>query len=321
MKRRRFAAMAVAAAMFRPPIGLAQPSKLPTIGVLVIGQPDAKPMLQAFRDQLAALGHVDGRDVRIIVRSADGDLRRLPELAAGFARDKVDVLATWMTPAVLAAQQATRDIPIVMIGAADPVGMGIVASLARPGGNITGLAGLTAALAGKLIELLKEMLPTVKRIGALGNAADPFSKLFRETIESAGKASSVEIAPVMVSAAMPLDAAFAAMAKAELAAAIVQPSLPLGDAAALALRHRLATACPLAEYARLRGLMSYANDPQASYREAAVFVDKILKGARPGDLPVEQPARFALAINITTARAIGVEVPASLLARADEVIE
>jgi putative tryptophan/tyrosine transport system substrate-binding protein len=320
MRRRAFVAIA-AAAMLRPVIGRAQQANIRTIGVLVIGKPDPAPLLQIFRAQLAALGYVDGQNLRIVVRSAAGDLQRLPELAAALAHEKVDVVATWMTPAVLAAKQATSSIPIVMIGAADPVGMGIVASLARPGVNVTGSADLTAEFAGKIVELLKEMLPAATRIGALGNEADPFSKFFRDGVLAAGKANGVEIAPIMVTAGAPLDAAFPALEKAKVAAAIIQPSLPLSQVAELAVRYRLATACPLSGYAQSGGLMSYASDPQEGAREAAVFVDKILKGANPADLPVEQPTKFELAINLKTAKAIGLTIPATLLDRADEVIE
>jgi putative ABC transport system substrate-binding protein len=321
MRRRGFLRLAAAGAVLGPIAGLAQEPKIRTIGVLVIGKPDPAPLLQTFRAQLAALGYVDGQNVRIVVRSAAGDLQRLPELADGLARERVDVVATWMTPAVLAAKQATNSIPIVMIGAADPVGMGIVASLAHPAVNVTGMAGLTAEFAGKIVELLKEMLPGATRIGALGNEADPFSKFFRDGVEAAGKANGVEIAPIMVTAGAPLDEAFSAMEKANSAAAIIQPSLPLAHVAELAVRHRLPTACPLSGYAESGGLMSYANDPREGAREAAVFVDKILKGANPADLPVEQPTKFELAINLKTAAALDLTVPPLLLAQADEVIE
>lgn len=321
MRRRVFLVLAATGAALRPSASPAQPPQMPTIGVLVIGKPDPAPMLRDFREELGKLGYTEGRNVHIVVRSAEGDLSRLPALADEFARDKVDVVATWMTPAVLAAKQATSSIPIVMIGAADPVGMGIVGSLARPGANITGIAGLTADLAGKLVELLKEMLPGVTRIAALCNAADPFSKPFRERIEAAGKTDGVEVISLMVNEGTELDAAFPKMVAARIAATIVQPSLPLAHAAELALRYRLPAASPLSPFARSGGLMSYSNDPREGYREAAVFVDKVLKGANPADLPIEQPAKFELVIKLKTAKAIGVTVPPSLLARADEVIE
>lgn len=321
MRRRVFLALAVAGTVLRPGTGWAQQPKLTVIGVLVIGRPDPAPMLRSFREELGRLGYTEGRNVHIVVRSAEGDLGRLPALADELARDKVDVMATWMTPAVLAAKQATSSIPIIMIGAADPVGMGIVGSLARPGANITGIAGLTSDLAGKIIELLKEMLPGVTRIAALCNAADPFSKPFRERTEAAGKANGVEVISLMVNEGAELDAAFPRMVAAKIAATIVQPSLPLAHAAELALRYRLPAASPLSPFARAGGLLSYSTDPQVGYREAAAFVDKVLKGANPADLPVEQPDKFELVINLGTANALGLTVPQSLLARATEVIE
>lgn len=319
MRRRELIAGLAAAGLARR--ASAQRPEMPTIGVLVIGEPDPAPMLETFRKELHKLGYVDGRNIRLDIRSAGGNLQRLPVLAAALAEDKVDVVTTWMTPAVLAAKKASATIPIVMFGAADPVGMGIVASLARPGGNVTGLSGLTVDLTIKLVQLFKEMLPNTTRLVALGNSPDPFSKLFREHVEAAGKANGIEIETMMVAAGPPLDAAFPAMNDAKVAAAIVQPSLPLRHVAELALQHRIATAATLSPYARAGGLMSFANDPDESCREAAVFVDKILKGAKPADLPVEQPTKFELVINLKTAEALGLTVPQALIQQADEVIE
>lgn len=319
--RRAFLAMAAASLGFSPAVSRAQQGDLRTIGVLVIGKPDPAPMLQIFREQLDKLGYAEGRNVHIVVRSAEGDPARLPALAAELAHENVDVLATWMTPAVLAAKQATSRIPIVMLGAADPVGMGIVDSLARPGGNITGIAGLTAVVAGKIVELFKEMLPDAARVAILCNAPDPFSKPFREEIEAAGKANGIEAVPLIVNAGAELDAAFPKMADAKIPAVIVQPSLPLAHAAELALRYRIPAAAPLAQFAGYGGLLSFSNDPRETYREAADFVAKILKGSSPADLPVEQPSKFELAINLRTAKAIGLSVPPAVLARADEVLE
>jgi putative tryptophan/tyrosine transport system substrate-binding protein len=321
VRRRALLAMAAATLGFSPAVSRAQQGGLRTIGVLVIGKPDPAPMLQIFRGQLEKLGYAEGRNVRILVRSAEGDTARLPALAAKLAHENVDVVATWMTPAVLAAKQATSRIPIVMLGAADPVGMGIVDSLARPGGNITGIAGLTAVLAGKIVELFKETLPGAERIAVLCNAPDPFSKPFREEIEAAGKANGIEAVPLIVNARAELDAAFPKMVDAKIPAVIVQPSLPLAHAAELALSNRIAAASPLSPFAGYGGLLSFSNDPQETYREAAVFVAKILKGASPADLPVEQPSKFELIINLKTAKAIGLVVPPAVLARASEVLE
>ena len=321
MTRRGFLALAAGAAALSPLAGGAQRLKMPVVGVLVIGQPDPSAMLQRFREELRKLGYVEGRNIHIEVRSAQGNLDRLPALAADLVRQRVDVVASWMTPAVLAAKGATTDIPIVMIGAADPVGMGIVASLARPGGNITGIAGLTAELAAKLVELFREALPRLSRLAALCNSADPFSKPFLKNIRAAGNAQQVEIAPFMVAGGPELDPAFPAMVEQKVEAVIVQPSLPLEQAADLALRYRIPAASPLAPFSRFAGLMAYSNDPTEGHRRAALFVDRILKGAKPADLPVEQPARFELVVNLKTAKTLGLTLPASLLARADKVIE
>lgn len=321
VQRRAFLAMTAAALGFSPAIGRAQQAGPRTIGVLVIGKPDPAPMLHIFRGQLEKLGYAEGRNIRIMVRSAQGDPARLPALAAELARENVDVVATWMTPAVLAAKHATSRIPIVMLGAADPVGMGIVDSLARPGGNITGIAGLTAVIAAKIVELLKQMLPGAARIAVLCNAPDPFSKPFREEIERAGRANGIEPVPLILDTASELDVAFTKIVDAKIPAVIVQPSLPLAHVAGLALRNRVAAASPLSLFAGYGGLLSFSNDPEETFREAAVVVAKILEGTSPADLPVEQPSKFELIINLRTAKAIGLVVPPAVLARADEVLE
>jgi ABC-type uncharacterized transport system substrate-binding protein len=236
------------------------------------------------------------------LRSAEGTLDRLPALATELVRDRVDVIAALFTPAVLAAKGATSTIPIVMMNAGDPVGMGIVASLARPGGNITGIAGQTPELAAKQVELLKEALPGLRQVAALCNAADPFSKPFLKQIERAGKAQGVEIVPVEVGAGESLDAAFSAMASKQIEAVIVQPSLPLADAAQLALHYGIPAVSPNGPFAGDGGLMSYANAPAEGPRLAASSIDKILKGANTADLPVAQPTKFELVINLRTAR-------------------
>jgi putative tryptophan/tyrosine transport system substrate-binding protein len=322
MRRREFLGAVIAgAAAFRPFALPAQPAKLPTIGVLVAGRPSPEEPLRLFRAGLRDLGYVEGQNIRIEVRNAEGNIERLPELAAELVREKVDVIAAWMTPVVLAAKRATSEIPIVMMGAGDPVGMGIVASLARPGGNATGMAGQTAERAGKLVELLKEAWPSMRRITALCNAPDPFSKPFREQIELAGKAQLVEIVPFMVKAGAELDAAFPAMTDKHVDAMIVQPSLPLTHVADLAIGHRLPAVSPLGSFANAGGLMAYTTEAKAYYGRAAVFVDKILKGANPANLPVEQATKFELVLNLKTAKALGLTVPPTLLARADEIIE
>lgn len=314
MTRRDIIALTAGIVSLGPVAVSAQQPKVPVIGVLVIGKPDPSAVLHRFREELRKLGYVEGRNIRIEVRSAEGHLERLPALAAELVQDHVDIIAALFTPAVLAAKGATSAIPIVMIGAGDPVGMGIVASLAHPGGNITGMAGQTPELAAKQLELLKQALPGLRRIAALCNAADPFSKPFLAQIERAGNAQDVEIVPVEVTAGASLDAAFPAMVANKVGAVIVQPSLPLAHAAQLALRYRIPAVSPNGPFAGDGGLMSYANPPGEGPRLAAGFIDKILKGAKPGDLPVEQPLRLELVFNLKTAKALGLTVPPSLLA-------
>jgi ABC-type uncharacterized transport system substrate-binding protein len=320
MRRRDLLTVAAIAAAIRLPEGHAGPAKVPVVGVLVVGKPDPAPILRAFREELRKLGYVEGRNIRLEVRSADGKLERLPELAAELARRKVDVAAAWMTPAVLAAQREMNDTPIVMIGAADPVGMGIVTNLAHPGGNITGIAGMVPELTAKLVELLRETMPRLRRIAALCNSADPFSHPFLAQVESAGNAEKIAVAAIQVAAGPQLDAAFPAMAGARTEAVVVQPSLPLAHIAELALRYRIPAVSPLWEFPQLGGLMAYSNALDVR-REAAVFVDKILRGAKPADLPVEQPTRFRLIINLKTAKVLGLTIPRPILSRADEIIE
>jgi putative ABC transport system substrate-binding protein len=317
MRRRDFIAVVGGASALRPLTGLAQQPKVPTVGALLIPE----YQLPLFRQRLRDLGYVEGQNIRLEIRSAQGDIQRLPELAAELVRSKADVIVAVFTPAVLAAKHATSEIPIVMMGVGDPVGMGIVASLARPGGNITGLAILVDVLTEKNVELLKEVLPSLNRIAALCNAPDPFSKVFLEHVRLAGDAQKVEIVPFMITPGPELDAAFPAMIDKKVEAVIVQPTLPLEHVADLAIRHRFATSAPTSGFATTGGLMNYSGKPEDIERGAAVFVDKILKGAKPANLPVEQPTKFELVVNLKTAKALGLTLPQLLLARADELIE
>jgi putative ABC transport system substrate-binding protein len=220
-----------------------------------------------------------------------------------------------------AAKRATSDIPIVMAAVGDPLATGLVQSLARPGGNITGTSALAADLAGKCIQLIHEMLPTARRIAALVNAPDPFAKPFLNKVDLAGKASGVAIDPVMINHFEEIDAAFAAMAQNRPDAINVQASLPLQHIAELSLKYRLPAISTDITFAEVGGLMSYWFDEATLYRRTAVFVDKILKGAKPADLPVELPTKFRLVLNLKTAKALGLTVPQVLLVQADEVID
>ena len=321
LRRRDLLALAAGALVLRPVVALGQRQSMPVVGVLVTGTPDPGPAMREFRLALEELGYRDGENFRIDIRSAEGDLGRLPALAEDLVRQKVDIIAAWLTPAVLAAKRATTEIPIVMIGAADPVGMGIVANLARPGGNITGIAGVVSELTGKNIELLREILPDVSRIAALCNEPDPFSMLFLDHINRAGSSLGIEVVPVMVAAAPQLDNAFRDLINRNVGAIAVQPSLPLRRVAELALQQRVPTVSPLALFPRVGGLMAYASIPLDQRRQAAAFVDKILKGANPADLPVMQPTSVRVCDQYENCDGLGLTVPQSVLARADEVIE
>ncbi len=319
MRRRALLALLGGAAALRPLPGVAQKAAMPVIGVLVPSK-QFERAIRLFRQGLRDLGYVEGQNIRLEIRSAEDDFARLPELAAELVRRRVNVIVAISTPAALAAKHATSKIPIVM-AAANPVGNGIVASLAHPGGNITGMSAVNAETGGKLVELLREAVPSITRIAALLNAADPFSKLPLENIQLFAKALRIEIVPFLVRAGPELDAAFPAMVDKEAEAVIVQGSLQSKHAADLLIKHRLPAGAPQKVFARNGGLIAYSPKGAELMRRAAMLVDKVLKGAKPADLPVEQPTRFELTINLKTARALGLTVPPSLLARADEVIE
>ena len=237
-------------------------------------------------------------------------------------RLKVDVIAAIFTPCALAAKQATREIPIFVI-AGDPIGTGLVASLARPGGNITGLSNMGSEAAGKCVELFRDMLPSLSRVAVLANPVDPFTRSILEQIQLAGRTTGIEIAPVaMVRALDEVEAAFAAIAKERAGAVVVQAGIFFQNAIAdLAIRYQLPSASVLRPFVDAGGLLSYGADLSHMYRRSAVFVSKILQGTKPADLPIEQPTKFELVINLKTAKAIGIDVPLFLQQRADEVIE
>ena len=320
MRRREFIAGAAGAAALQPLAVRAQRRRVPTIGVLVVGSPASERFWRLFREDIRKLGYVEGRNVRYEFRSDEGHSSRLPALAAELVRLKVDLIVAWFTPAALAARRATRDIPIVMALVGNPVETGLVQSLARPGGNVTGMAAIGAELAGKCVDLVRELVPSARRIAALANVPDPFSKPFLQHIEGNGAAARVTIEPVMIHSSAELDAAFAAMEKERPNAIIVQPSLPIRRVAELAVRHRIPAVSFIRDFADQGGLLSYGSEEADAYRKAAVYVDKILKGAKPADLPIQEPTKFELVINRKTAKALGLTIPPSLLARADEDI-
>jgi putative ABC transport system substrate-binding protein len=320
LRRRDLFALFGAAALW-PLAGAAQERKVPTIGALVVGSAGSEQFWRLFREVMRERGYIEGQSIRYEFRSDQGQVSRLPELAAELVRLKVDLIVTWFTPAAQAAKQATREIPIVMALAGNPVETGLVESLARPGGNITGMSGLTAEKAGKSVELIRDMLPSVHRVVALANARDPFSKPFLEHIRLSGAANGIIIDPIMIHSVEELEAAFPAMEKERPDAVIVQPSLPTKRIAELAVRYRIPAVSVTRGFAEDGGLMCFESTAIDMYRQSAIYVDKILKGARPADLPIQQPTKFELIINMKTAKAIGLIVPPAFRARADEVIE
>src|SRR5436190_19319462 len=236
MRRREFVTLLGAAAAW-PLSARAQQPKVPTIGALVIGNISPEEFWREFRRGLRDLGYVEGQNIRFEFRSAEGQINRLPELAAELVRLKVDVIVTWFTPTAVAAAKATREIPIVMAETGDPIGTGLVKSLSQPGGNVTGMAAVTAELAGKSVQLIRDMLPSARRVTALANGTDPFSKPFLEQIQLGGEATGTAIKPIRISNNRELESAFAVMDRDRPDAIIVQPSLPSRRAAELALQH------------------------------------------------------------------------------------
>jgi ABC-type uncharacterized transport system substrate-binding protein len=321
MRRRQFITVLGGIAAAGTLAARAEQRKVPTIGVLVVGAAGWEQFWRLFREDMAELGYVNGQNIRYEFRSDQGQVGRLTELAAELVRLDVDLIVTWFTPAAQAAKAATPDIPIVMALAGDPIANGLVDSLSRPGGNVTGMSGVNAQLGGKCVELIREMLPSAHRLVALANAPDPFSKPFVEQIRAGGAATGIAIEAKMVRSAEELEATFQDMDQERADAVVVQPSLPAKRVADLATKYRTPTISTLRPFAEQGGLMSYAPVLAYLYRRTAVYVDKILKGAKPDNLPVEQPTQFELIINMKTAKALGLPMPPSLLARADEVIE
>ena len=280
----------------------------------------------AFFDALRDLGWVEGRNVLIERRYAENQLERLPVLAAELVRLNVDVIVGSGTLAPLAAKRATSTIPIVMTAAGGPLGSGLVANLARPGGNVTGMSLMAPDLGGKRLELLKELLPRLARVAVLWNAANPYSAiLFKET-QAAGRTLGIEVQSLEVRKPEDLDDAFQAARRQHPDALVSVEDDPFTGTyrkriADFALAEHLPSLHGLSEDVKDGGLMSYGANLADLFRRSAGYVDKILRGAKPGDLPVQQPALFELVINLKTARALGLDVPPSLLARADEVIE
>jgi putative ABC transport system substrate-binding protein len=322
MKRREFITLLGGAAVGWPLAARAQPSRVARIGVLYIGLADSESFKNELRKGLRELGYVEGQNIVFEFRSAEGQLDRLAGLAAELVQLKVDVIVTLYVPPSLAAKHATREIPIVAI-VGDPVETGIVSSLARPGGNITGVSLMASALAGKSVELFRDMIPSARRVGVLGHATNPvFAKSMLDEVLPAGAATGIEIHPVvMVRGPEEFESALTTMAKERADAVVVQGSLAIKPLTDMAIKYHLPTASTTHAFADIGGLMSFGADGPAAFRHGAKFVQRVLQGQHPKDIPIEQPTKFELVINLKTAKAIGLKVPETFLLRADIVIE
>jgi putative tryptophan/tyrosine transport system substrate-binding protein len=325
VNRRKFISLFGAAAAWPLAARAQQAGKLPTIGFL--GTSTSLAMnrwVTAFVQRLRELGWIEGRSVAIEYRWAEGRYEHLAEIANEFVRLKVDVIVTYATPPVVAAKQATAVIPIVSAVMGDPVGTGLVASLARPGGNVTGLSVLTPDLAGKRLELLREVVPGLRRLAFFGNIGNPITALEMSEVRTAARTLGLDLVTLEIRRSEDIVPVF------ETLKSDAQALYVAGDPLVLANRVRINTLALVARlpafyneraYVEAGGLMSYGVNWPDLFRRTAELVDRILRGTKPGDIPVEQPTKFDLVVNLTTAKALGLTVPDTLLARADEVIE
>ena len=326
--RRAFLGALVGSLLGEPRIGHAQPTgRVYRIGILSGGSAmTSRRFPEAFKEGLRELGWVEGQNIVVETRFADGKLDRLADLAADLVRLKVDVIVAGPSPSARAAKNATATIPIVMTGVGFPDELGLVASLARPGGNVTGVAfSVGPEIFGKGLELLKEVAPKLRRVAILSNPRNPGHTVAIRNVKDAAR--SLGLQPLFMETVGPeeLDGAFTAMARERVAALLVVTD-PLfvaqrAQVADLAARIRRPAVYSVREFVEAGGLMSYGPSLIAQYRRAAVFVDKILRGTKPADLPVEQPTKYELAINLKTAKALGLTIPDSLLQRADELVQ
>jgi ABC-type uncharacterized transport system substrate-binding protein len=325
IERRKFLATLGGAAAWPLAARAQQAIKLPVIGFLgsttatIHGQWAA-----AFVQRLRELGWIEARNISIEYRWAEGRNDRAAEIASEFVRLKVDVIVTWGTAPVVAAKQATAVIPIVFATAGDPVATGLVVSLARPGGNLTGLSNQARDLAGKRLGLLREIIPDLRRLAILSNIETPIGVLEVGEVQAAARTLDLEVLPLEIRRAEDIAPAFESLKGRAQAIYVVSEPLIASNRVrmnTLALGARLPTLYGLREYVEAGGLMSYGPNTPDLFRRSAEIVDKILRGAKPGEIPVEQPTKFDLVINLTTAKTLGLEIPPTLLARADEVIE
>jgi putative tryptophan/tyrosine transport system substrate-binding protein len=323
MKRRDFILALGGAAAVWPLAARAQQSEhVRTIGILAS---QSLPPIQRFARKLRDYGYVEGRNLRLVSRFAEGQDERYPVMAAELAAMPVDLIVTWGTPAALAAKQATTSIPVVMGAIGDPVSVGIVSNLARPDGNITGFAAQNVDLDGKRLELLKDLLPHLSRVGMLANSANPMLDVSLRKLRPAAETLRVAVEVSDIQAGGGLEAALLQLAQAHPDAVLVAPDLLLltrrRDIAAALVKSKLPAVYPFREYTDVDALMIHGANLGVLFERAAGYVDRILKGAKPAELPVQLATEFELIINLKTAAAIGLTVPPTLIARADEVIE
>jgi putative ABC transport system substrate-binding protein len=314
----------IVASVFAVALAQAQQAKVPKIGWLAVPPAPPGSGYELFQREFRKLGYIEGKNIAIEYRSAESKLDRLPALADELVRLKVDVLVTGSTPGALAAKNATGTIPIVFFSVTDPVAAGLVDSLARPGGNITGVTDISAVLAGKRLELLKETVPKLSRVAVLWNPQDPSSAQQWKESQLPARELGLQLHSMEVSSAEKYQSAFKEATKAR-SAALAMISSPLANSnrkqiANLATKNRLPAIYTRGDFVESGGLMSYGPDLTERYMRIAVFVDKILKGTKPADIPVEQPTKFEFMINLKAAKQIGLTIPPNVLARADKVI-
>jgi putative ABC transport system substrate-binding protein len=328
MRRRKFIRSLGGAAVAWPLLALAQQAgRVPVIGFLGASWASASgegQRLTTFVERLRELGWIEGRTVGIEYRWADGRAERFTEIASEFVRLNVDIIVTYATPAVIAVKQVTSVIPIVFAGASDPIGSGLATSLARPGGNATGVSLQTTDIVGKRLELLREIVPGLRRVATMANIGNPYSVLEMREAEAAARTLGIDIVPLDIRREADIAPAFEALkSRAEALYVVLDPMMNAHRIRIniLALGARLPTLVPFRAFVETGGLMSYGPNQPDIFRRAADDVDKILRGAKVGEIPVEQPTKFDLVINLTTAKALGLEIPPTLLARADEIIE
>jgi putative ABC transport system substrate-binding protein len=303
-----------------------QARKSVVVGVLRYGdQPSGQLYVTAFKQGLQELGYIEGRNLALELRYAEGKAERLAVLAEELVRLNVDVILTGDTPSTLAAQRATRVIPIVIGSATDPVGSGLVASLAHPGGNTTGFSNMTSDISPKRLEMLIALIPGLSRVAVLLDPKNPATRLELKSLEEANQRVGLRLLALRVETPEQIERAFAAMVKQRAQGVIVTSNSFFTQQryqiAGLALKHRIPSLCGNSRFADAGLLVSYGEDSTENYRRAATYVDKIVKGTKPADLPVEQPMTIELVINMKTARAIGIKVPKSILLHANRVIE